>query len=100
MNALMIESKIKEAAGEHLWEHGRFTLRITEKRNRVSSWKSTPMGMFVISVGYGDDRTAVHTKQDGTFDVDRVVTLIQHQEQRRLARAEREKNHSSNSKIA
>lgn len=100
MNAQMIESKIKEAAGQDLWEQGRFTLRITEKRSRVSTWKSTPMGMFVISVGYGDARTAVHTKKDGAFDVDRVITLLRHEEQRRLARAEREKNQSSNIKIA
>lgn len=100
MTVQTIEMKIKEAAGEDLWEHGRFALRVTEKRSRVSSWKSTPMGMFVISVGYGPTRTAVHTKKDGSFDITRIVELLRHQEERRLARAEREKNYSSNSRIA
>jgi len=100
MNAQMIESKIKEAAGEHAWEHGRFNLRITEKRSRTSTWSSKPMGMFVITVGYGPGRSAVHTKKDGSFDLDQVVRLLNGQEERRIARLQRENLHKDNTQIA
>lgn len=100
MTREMIESKIKEVAGEELWKSTQFAVRITEKRTRYSSWKSTPMGMFVISVGYGAGRTAVHTKKDGSFDVARVVELIQYEEDCRGYQAKARIARENNLKIA
>jgi hypothetical protein len=100
MTVQMIESKIKEAVAADVWEYGRFNLRITEKRSRTSSWRSQPLGTFVISVGYGSERTAVHTKKDGSFDLNRVVELLKYQQERRYARIQRENLHKDNTEIA
>jgi hypothetical protein len=100
MTIEMIESKIKEAVSKDVWEHGRFGLRITEKRSRTSTWNSKPTGMFVITVGFGRDRTAVHTKKDGSFDLNRVIALLNYQQERRFARIQRENLQGENTKIA
>lgn len=100
MTVQMIESKIKEAVAADVWEYGRFNLRITEKRSRTGGWRSQPLGTFVISVGYGSARTAVHTKKDGSFDVEKVVTLLNYQEERRIARIQRDNLHKDNNTIA
>lgn len=100
MNAEIIKSKIREAAGEELWNQTKYDVRITEKRSRVSSWKSTPMGMFIISIGYDRDRTAIHTKKDGSFDMAEVVQQLRYRQERRVYRNQREEIRSNNNKIA
>lgn len=100
MTEQTIWKKIEEAAGEELWNQTKYNVRVTEKRSRVSSWKSTPMGMFIISIGHGRDRTAIHTKKDGSFDMAEVVQQLRYRQERRVYRNQREEIRSNNNKIA
>jgi len=95
-----ISAQIQQAAGAELWKATQFSVRITEKRKRTGRFMSTPTGMFVISVGYGADRTAVHTKKDGSFDIARVIQLLKYCQQAGLDQYARETNRANNMQIA